>query len=134
MIGTVGAWDAGGDEAGVLEEVEVTPGCLLPVMWFAEPSAGRTRKARTRFGRDRKMQFVGLLVGVQALVDHAPGVGQSQAKGEYVAARQWGGLHTNRYVVRAWLVRPALSELGAVLAAVKDASRRAKGAVAFGHP
>jgi hypothetical protein len=29
---------------------------------------------------------------------------------------------------------PDLSEAGAVLAAVKDAARRAKGAVACGHP
>src|SRR5271156_6704180 len=40
MIGAIAARDAGGDKAGVLEEVEMAPGCLLPVMRLAELAAG----------------------------------------------------------------------------------------------
>src|SRR5208283_4658868 len=56
MVGAIAARDAGGDEAGVLEEAEMAPGRLLPVVRLAEPAAGWAREAGTGFGSDREVQ------------------------------------------------------------------------------
>lgn len=94
VVGAIGSGDAGGDKAGMLEEVEVTSGHLLPVVWLAQAAAGWAGKACTRFGGDSQMQFVGLFAGFQALVDDTPRWGQSKAEGEDIAVRH-GGLRVN---------------------------------------
>ncbi len=50
----------------------------------------------------------------------------------FLAPRCFKWVVTNRLDYRTWAGRPALIEDYAVLAAVKDASRRS--AVVFGHP
>jgi len=143
MIGTIAAWDAGGHEAGVLEEIKVLPPRLFPVVRFAKPPARWTREPGARLGGDGEVQFVGLLTGVQPLIDNAPGRGQSEAEGEDAAAFHFG-LRAKRMAriadagppvdrtVAARLIQSVRFDVGAVLATVKDASRRC--AVAFGHP
>lgn len=88
MLGAVGARDAGGDDAGVLEEVQMPPARLFIVVRLAQAPASWARKPRAVLGLDREVQLVRLLVGLQALVDHVPRRGEPEAKGEDVAGRQ----------------------------------------------
>lgn len=76
VVGAVGARDTCRDNAGVPEEIEVPPAQLLPVVRLAEPAAGWAGEASTRLGGDTEMQFVGLLVDLQAPVAHPPARGQ----------------------------------------------------------
>ena len=76
VVGAVGTRDTCRDNVGVPEEIEVPPAQLLPVVRLTEPAAGWAGEAGTRLGGDTEMQFVGLLVDLQALVDHPPARGQ----------------------------------------------------------
>jgi hypothetical protein len=108
----------------VLEEVEVSPGHPLGVVGRAvRCAAGRAGEAAAGGEVDLDVQPVRF--GVEVRACHGPWRRQAERL-----------LHQRR-IVHACLcilsVGPVLIQLGAVLAAVKDAARRAS-TVAFGHP
>jgi hypothetical protein len=73
VIGAISARDTGGDEAGVLEEVEMKPGHHLPIVRLARTAARWAGETGARFGGHGEMQFIGPCVGLQALIDDRQG-------------------------------------------------------------
>jgi len=86
VLGAVDPRDARADVARVLKEVQMPPGVVLPVVRLAGPAAFRAREQRARRGGDRQVQFVGLAVGLQTLIDHPPRRRQPEPQGENVTA------------------------------------------------
>ena len=57
---------------GVLEEVQMPPAQLLPVVRLARLAADRAREAGAALGGNLQVQLMWLFVGVQTLVDQPP--------------------------------------------------------------
>lgn len=72
------------DEAVMLEEVEVPPGCLLPVVRLGWTAACRARKGRARLGDNLQPQFVRMAVLIEMLDRDPPRRRQPEPEGEDV--------------------------------------------------
>ena len=120
VLGTVGARHLGGDEAVVLEEVQMAPGELGKVVRLAGLAAYRTGEQAAAFGGDLNVQFMRLLAGIELQADQPPWRRHPQPQSQ------------NRIGVHLRRARPKPLERASVLVTVQDASRRY--AMACGHP
>ena len=68
----------------MLEEIQVSPSELLEVMGLAVSTASRTGIGGTSVGTEVQVEFMGCLIGVQALAQNLPGGSQPQTQGEDV--------------------------------------------------
>jgi hypothetical protein len=68
----------------MLEEIQVSPSELLEVMGLAVSTASRTGIGGTSVGTEDQVEFMGCLIGVQALAQNLPGGSQTQSQSEDV--------------------------------------------------
>ena len=84
MFGTSDSRYPGSQIAVMLEEIQVSPSELLEVMGLAVSTASRTGIGGTSVGTEVQVEFMGCLIGVQALAQNLPGGSQTQSQGEDV--------------------------------------------------
>ena len=84
MFGTSYPRHPGSQIAVMLEEIQVSPSELLEVMGLAVSTASRTGIGGTSVGTEDQVEFMGCLIGVQALAQNLPGGSQTQSQGEDV--------------------------------------------------
>ena len=84
MFGTSDSRYPGSQIAVMLEEIQVSPSELLEVMGLAVSTASRTGIGGTSVGTEVQVEFMGCLIGVQALAQNLPGGSQAQSQGEDV--------------------------------------------------
>jgi hypothetical protein len=112
LFGAVGARHLGGDEAVVLEEVQVAPRELGKIVRLARLAANRAREQAAALGGDLQVQFVRLFVGIKLLANQPPRRRNPQPQSQ------------NRIRVHLSPGRLNLRQRASVLVTVKDASRR----------